>query len=296
MIKFGIHPINWSNDDFKELGGDISLETCLSEMSKAGFEGCELGHKFPRSSDELRVVLQKENLKLVSGWHSTFLLENSFEKEIERIDEHIKVLEAQGCDVLIICECTKAIHSTRGKSLNHGSFEILTETEWQVLTRKLNDISKYILKRGMKPVYHYHMGTIIQTEEHIHRLMKGTQDLGLLLDTGHLMFAGGDPLSVYKKFKKRVFHIHAKNVRKEIVEKAKIEKWDFCTSVKNGVFTVPGDAGMDYSEFFNELKKDRYHGWVVVEAEQNPRVANPLKFAKLAKDYLNKHFNKRIRL
>jgi hypothetical protein len=41
--------IGWSNDDLRELGGATPLETCLSEARAAGFEGMELGHKFPRS-------------------------------------------------------------------------------------------------------------------------------------------------------------------------------------------------------------------------------------------------------
>ncbi|MDB9773679.1 myo-inosose-2 dehydratase, partial [Candidatus Pelagibacter sp.] len=76
-VKLGIAPIAWSNDDMPELGGETSLEQCLSEASQAGFIGIESGGKFPKTSEELLPQLQKHKLSLCSGWYGANLRKNS---------------------------------------------------------------------------------------------------------------------------------------------------------------------------------------------------------------------------
>jgi inosose dehydratase len=118
--------------------------------------------------------------------------------------------------------------------------------------------------------------------------MEGTKPelLGLLYDTGHLVFSGEDHIAVLKKWIKRVRHVHLKDVRPEIVEKVRKEKWSFLKAVKNGAFTVPGDGCVNFSPVFDELKKAGYEGWWVVEAEQDPAKANPLEYAMMARKYI----------
>ncbi len=285
MIKLGIHPINWSNDDFHELGGNISLETCLSQMQKAGFEGTELGNKFPKDSKTLNSTLKNYQLELISGWHSTFVVSQSIESQIESLDKHIKFLKQAGSSVVILAECTRAIHGIPRASLEFGEFDWLTVTEWEKLYRGLDRLARFSLDQGMKPVYHHHMGTVVQTKTHVRSLMNNTKHLQLLLDTGHFMVAGCDPLEIYDEFKDRITHIHTKNIRPSVREVALKNHWDFKTSVSRGIFTVPGDGGMDYLPLFERLRRDQYKGWLVVEAEQDPKIANPLEYAKIAREY-----------
>ena len=84
-VKLGIAPIAWSNDDMPELGGETSLETCLSEARQAGFTGVESGGKFPRTSDELIPILNKFDIKLCSGWYGANLLKRTVKEEMENI-------------------------------------------------------------------------------------------------------------------------------------------------------------------------------------------------------------------
>ncbi len=289
MIKLGIHPINWSNDDFHELGGEISLQTCLSQMQKAGFEGTELGNKFPKESKTLNTTLGEYNLELISGWHSTYVLSKDLESEIKSLESHINFLKEAGSDVVILAECTRAIHGSPGKALEFDKFDWLTVSEWERLFRGLDKLAHFALSQGMKPVYHHHMGTVVQTKEHIISLMNNTKYLQLLLDTGHLMVAGCDPVEIYDKFKNRITHIHTKNIRVHIRELAMKNHWDFRTCVSEGIFTVPGDGGMNYLPLFERLKNDKYKGWLVVEAEQDPKKADPLEYALIARNYFYKN-------
>ena len=140
----------------------------------------------------------------------------------------------------------------------------------------------------MKIVYHHHMGTGVQTEEEVDKLMSMTDEtlVYLLYDSGHLKFSGEDTISVLKKYINRIKHVHLKDIRPEVVEKVKNEKWSFLKAVREGAFTVPGDGCIDFEPIFKILDENNYEGWFVVEAEQDPAKANPLEYAIKARKYI----------
>jgi len=293
--RVGANPIIWSNDDFAELGGDISLERCLSEMSAAGYEGAELGNKFPRTPTLLGAVLAAHGLRLVSGWHSTHLAERSLSVEETAFRAHLDLLKALGATVVIVAECSRAIHGRREAPLGFGDErDVLSEAEWTRVCAGLTRFAALAADEGLKLVYHHHMGTVIQTESELDRLLAGVPTLHLLFDPGHLAFAGVDPLAVLHTHGARVAHVHLKNVRPAIVERARSEGWSFCRAVTEGVFTIPGDGepgdgSVDFPQIFARLEKLDYRGWLVVEAEEDPAKAEPAAKARRARDYVRTH-------
>ena len=279
-VQLGINPLTWTNDDLPSLGGDTPLEVCLQEGKKAGFAGFELGHKFPREADKLNTVLAAHGLKAVSGWYSLMLLERSAEEEIAAMQPHLELLRDSGCKVMVCCEVTGCVHGDQSKPLSLR--RPFPAARWQEYTDKLGKVAKHALDHGVQLAYHHHMGTVIQTEDEIDELMQRTgPELGLLLDSGHCLFAGGDPVAVAKRWASRINHVHCKDIRKNVMIDAKNSNISFLDAVLNGVFTVPGDGCVDYPSLFAVLKENNYEGWLVVEAEQDPAVANPLVFATL---------------
>jgi inosose dehydratase len=289
--KIGAQPINWINDDFRDLGADTTLETALGEMRDAGYAGSELGHRFPDDAKVIVQLLKQFDLRLVSGWHSTYFASNAHDAEVASFDRHMEKLRACGCDVVIVAECTHAIHSDGSKRLRFApGLELLDDNGRDRLFFGLDRIAKRAAAKGMKVAYHPHMGTVIQDASDVDALMKQTRDLGLLLDTGHLKFAGSDPLAVAKQYASRIVHVHAKNVRQRVVDTARVEGWSFERAVRNGVFTVPGDpeGTIQYAPIFDVLARAGVKGWIVVEAEQDPKRANPLAFAKMGRAELRR--------
>ena len=137
--------------------------------------------------------------------------------------------------------------------------------------------------------YHEHMGTIIQSEQDVYRLLDNTDDkTSLLFDTGHILFAEGDYESILKKYVSRVNHVHCKDIRKEILNRSLSNDSSFRDSFLEGVFTVPGDGCINYKPLFETLHDNKYSKWLIVEAEQDPKKANPLKYAKIGYKYLNR--------
>src|SRR5688572_4759383 len=213
-VRVGAQPINWINDDFKDLGAATSLDDCLREMREAGYEGSELGHRFAESPEEIRAALGKHGLRLVSGWHSTYAAERGHDEEERAFVKHARKLQACGCDVVIVAECTLAIHGDGRTPLRFAAGrELLSKDAWDRMCVGLDRLARVAKSMGMRAAYHPHMGTVVQDASDVDALMSATSDLSLLLDAGHLAFAGADPLAVLEKHVGRVAHFHAKNIR-----------------------------------------------------------------------------------
>src|SRR5918993_1172503 len=172
MVRIGANPIGWSNDDLRSLGGETPLETCLAEAKEAGFEGMELGHKFPKEPDALRAVLDRFGLSLVSGWHSAELLRRSPEEEMAALRPHLDLLKALGSTVLVLAETSNAIHGDRSKPLDERP--VLDASAWAEFGRRITAVADRTLAEGLRLVYHHHMGTAVQSEADIDRLMEAT--------------------------------------------------------------------------------------------------------------------------
>jgi inosose dehydratase len=284
MVRIGINPLTWTNDDLPELGEQNSLETCLAEAKLAGYEGVELGRKFPREANVLGPILKKHGLKLVSGWYSGRLLERPVEDEIRALQPHLTLLKTLGANAMVFCEVSRCVHGDRNIPLSKRPK--LAEKEWAAFSRNLDQVAAYLADQGVRMAYHHHMGTVIQAEDEVDRMMDSTKNVGLLLDSGHLTFAGGDPLRALKRHAKRIVHVHCKDIRKDKLAQARRQDMSFLDAVLGDVFAVPGDGSIDFDPILQELSKNGYSGWLVVEADQDPAKAHPLTHARIGHDCL----------
>ncbi|MDR0997595.1 MAG: myo-inosose-2 dehydratase [Treponema sp.] len=290
-MRLAIAPIGWTNDDLPELGGEIPFEQCVSEMALAGFAGSEVGNKYPKDPELLNRALALRGLTICNAWFSSFLTTESYEEVEENFIRHRDFLYAAGARVIGAAEQGHSIQGLDLPVFDHKpSF---TDEEWERLCSGLNRLGRLAAEKGMKLTYHHHMGTGVQTAGEIDRLMENTDPeyLGLLYDTGHLVFAGEDHLAVLRRWIGRIGHVHLKDMRSSVRERAVQEKWSFLQAVKEGVFTVPGDGDVDFAPVFKALKRAKYAGWWVVEAEQDPAKAIPLEYAIKARRYIKETAN-----
>jgi len=282
MILYGTNPIAWSNDDDRRLGAHISLEQCLDEASEIGFDGIEKGHKFPEQPDGLTQVLEPRGLRFISGWHSLNLLVNTIEAEKAAMQPALDLLKAMGSKVIIVCETSNAIHGSDAIAVN--ARPKLADDAWATFGAGVEALAAFSAGQGITLVYHHHMGTVVESEDEIDRLMAHTgPQTKLLLDTGHCLFGGGDPQRAARNHMHRVGHIHCKNVRPVIAQQVRAENLSFLEGVRRGVFTVPGDAegGVDFAPVLEIAADHGYQGWLVIEAEQDPDVRIPFEYQSL---------------
>lgn len=281
-IRIGANPIGWSNDDLQEIGGATPLETCLAEAREAGFVGMELGHKFPREPKALKAALAPFGMACISGWYSAELLKRDADEEMKHLRPHLDLLKAMGSTVLVFAETSNAIHGDRSMPLSRRP--VLAAGDWAEFGRRVTRVAEQTLAEGVRLVYHHHMGTIVESAADIDAFMAATGEAAhLLLDTGHATWGGADPVGLAERYRARISHVHAKDVRKAVMEQARREDWSFLDAVLGkgeelGVYTVPGDGMVDYPAVFKALPG--YSGWVVVEAEQDPEKAHPLTYAR----------------
>jgi len=288
-IELAIAPIAWTNDDLPELGGHISFEQCIEEMAEAGFTGSEIGNKYPRDPDVLKLALKQRGLQISSSWFSTFFSEDGQGDEtIDKYVEHMNFLKVMGAKVVNVCECGHCVQMGSGHVFNRPEY---SDDQWQKVAEGLNMIGEIARDNKMINAYHYHMGTMVQNLEETDRLMELTDPalVHLLVDTGHAYYAGDDPLSIVRKYGPRIRNVHLKDIRQKILDMVHSEKMSFLDSVKAGVFTVPGDGCIDFLPIFKALAETGYHGWFVVEAEQDPEKANPLEYAIMARNFIREN-------
>jgi inosose dehydratase len=286
-IKIGVSPIAWSNDDFPELGGDTTLEQCLKETNEIGFSGIEAGGKFPKNSNELIPKLKKENLRLCSGWYGANLLKNTVKEEILIMKDQLDLFKECNAPCMVVAEVSGSIQGEAKIALSKRP--ILSTDEWKIFYNKISEISKYMEDKGVPLAYHHHMGTVVQSQEDTERLIDNTSDtVKLLIDTGHMMFAGGDFIKIAKDYSSRLHHIHCKDIRKDVLDMSLKNDLSFIDAFFAGAFTVPGDGCINYENFLKILKNLNYKGWLVVEAEQDPKKANPFEYGKIGFNHLKK--------
>src|SRR5215470_17869450 len=282
-VRIGINPIGWSNDDLPALGGDTPLEIALSEGKQIGYEGFELGNKFPRTPAALKAKLEEYGLACVSGWYSGRLAKSSVEEETRRVMPHLQLLKYNGATVMVYGEVQDSIQGEFDTPL-YKRPRFGSEPEWSAYAERLKEFGRYLLGQGIRLAYHHHMGAYCETPEDVDRLMHLTsEEVGLLFDTGHMAFGGAGPdgvVAMLERHLKRVCHVHCKDVRPSVIKLARNNGWSFLQSVLNGAFTVPGDGAIDFAAVLRTLARAGYSGWLVVEAEQDPAVAPSYEYAK----------------
>ena len=279
-IRFGVSPIAWANDDMPELGGDTPLESILRDIQELGFEGVELGGKFPRTAATLKPLLARYRLDLIGGWYSGSLLTQSAHDEIVALQPHLELLKAMGSKVFVFAETSNAIHGQR----NHAMSDTpqLGADEWAVFGQRLTEVADYIQAQGIRFAYHHHLGTVVERAADLQAFLRHTgASVGLTLDTGHAALGGIDALKLIAEHPGRVAHVHCKDVRRDVFDKIRAAGSSFLDGVLAGMFTVPGDGGLDYAALMAALAKINYSGWIVIEAEQDPALADPRTYAQL---------------
>ena len=288
-VKLGIAPIGWTNDDVPELGGENTFEQCISEMALAGFHGTEVGNKYPKDVKILRKALELRGLEICNAWFGACFSSKPAEVVLNEFTEHRNFLYEMGAKVIGAAEVGNGI-----LGVNEPIFDakpVYTDKQWDAVIDGYNFMAMIAEEKGMKLACHHHMGTGIQTMEEVDRFMACVnKNVHLLYDSGHIFYSEGtyeSCLELIEKYSDRIAHVHLKDVRAAALRKVKEEKLSFLESVILGVFTVPGDGSLDFKPILQLLADKGYEGWLVVEAEQDPAMANPFEYALKARTYIN---------
>lgn len=289
-IKLGIQPTGWTNDDFPEIGNDTPYQQILDETHSAGFAGGSTGHNYPSHLPSLQHALTTRGLGITSTWVGTqFTAPGQYDATLQMVRDQIAFLKSVNATDIVVAELAAAVNQVRTKSVLTDR-PIFNEPQKYLLYKGLNEAGRLAAQSGMRLSYHPHVGTGVQQKFETDELMHNTDAkyVWLCIDTGHTQFAGENPALLTAQHAKRIGHVHLKSVRQGVVDTATSGKYSFYQAILDGVFTVPGDpsGAIDFDPIFASLKEAAFTGWIVVEAEQDPKKANPLWCAKTSREFL----------
>jgi len=286
-VKIGISPIAWQNDDLPELTADYTMEQALREAREIGYTGVERGRRMPQDTAGLKAYLERYDIALCGGWCSGSLLTNPVADEIEAVRGQVGQFVALGSPCIVYAECSNTVQGDIATPVNDRPK--LGRDEIRAYGAKLTELARWMADQGMPMAYHHHMGSMIEAEEDVNWLMEFTgPEVSLCFDTGHLVFGGGDVMRVLDRWSERVLHVHFKDVRPEVVRDVRENRRSFLDAVIAGAFTVPGDpeGAIDFQAVTDKLAAMNYGGWIVVEAEQDPKKADPHDYSKMGYDHI----------
>ena len=288
--KLGIAPIVWSNDDLPHLGGDTLLETSLSESRRAGFSGVETGGKFPNTTAGFAPLPRKHPLGLVSGGYSETRLDADLRSGKVKALPQLTMFRELGAACLVHGETAGTIHSRQDAPL--ANRRVIDDSAMRGQGRKPTAFAEFCAEQGAPPAVHHHTGTAVESRRDIDRLMKSTGNaVHLLFDTDHPTFAGADPPAVLEKQGRRIVDVHAKDVRRSVLDPLSCNSDAVLDAVFKGVSAVAGDGCIDFATIVHRIASIDFEGWFVVEAEQEPVKARPVEYARIGHRALSANLN-----
>jgi len=259
----------------------------MEDAGRIGYQGVERGRRMPADTDGLRSYLDRYGVSLCGGWCSGSLMTASLEDEKAAVLQQVEQFVALDAPCIVYAECSNSVQGDLSMPVRNRPK--LSRDDVKSYALKLTELAKWMSDKGMTLSYHHHMGSMIEDSEDIDWLMEGSgPEVTLLYDTGHLLFAGADPLEVLDRWGDRVHHVHFKDVRPDKMAWVRTENRSFLDGVRAGVYSVPGDPEgcIDFQAITDRLKAMDYGGWIVVEAEQDPALAPPYEYSKLGYDHI----------
>jgi inosose dehydratase len=294
MIKIANAPCSWGVLEF-DLGGKAAgFEQVLDEIRDTGYQGTELGDWgfMPAVPSQLRKELDNRSLSMVGAFVPVFLKDRS--KHASGAESAVKTAklmsDAGYHDAFLVLADDNG--SVKERTLNAGRVTPsmgLSVDEWKTFAEGANLVAGEVkTKTGLRTVFHHHCAGYVETPDEIDTLLKLTDPdlVGLVLDMGHYMFGGGDPLKALKKHRERIWHIHFKDCHPGLAAKSRTAGLDYFKSVGNGVFCELGKGAVDFPSIVKELLEQKYSGWIVVEQDVLPGMGNPKVCAQRNRDYI----------
>jgi inosose dehydratase len=248
-------------------------QSVLAAIASARYEGTELGPPgYLGNRATLRERLERHGLALAGGFIPIRFSEpKHWEDDLRALDETLDLFAAaDGSAAKAVLADAGSPERMRlpGRAVTDRSIG-LDEEGWKRLADGVGRAAEIARTRGFEPTFHHHTATFVEAPWEIERVLELT-DVGLLLDTGHLVLGGGEPTEALRAWRDRINHLHVKDVRSDVLAGVIAEGADMPEAWRRGVFCELGSGDIDLASFFDELSRSRYSGWLVVEQDMVP--------------------------
>lgn len=292
-ISVGNAPCSWGVIENVE-GARGGYARVLDEMQETGYAGTELGDWgfMPTAPQTLRQELAARDLRLLASWVNVYLhdADRHAASEADAVRTARLLAEVGGPDTLIVLGNDPYVDPVRTSYAGRIQPEQgMSDAQWHVFVEGAQRVARAVKREtGLRTVFHHHIGTWVETPEETARLLTMTDPelLGLVFDTGHYRFGGGDPLAGLQKHADRIWHVHFKDHAPAIGERARQENWNALRSVEHGIFCELGQGDINFPAILAQLNALNYQGWIVVEQDVLPGMGTPKESSQRNREYL----------
>jgi inosose dehydratase len=264
----------------------------LTDISVAGYEGAAPKLVPPRSAEEtLRVYAEYGLVAAPPYLGAPFWEREQRERIVARAREVARFAKALGCTELYVAAHgpyeTRSGKTRQDVAGHVGSEDGLDDLQWATLTATLNAVGEATLQEGVRACFHNHVGTVVETEEEMERLLASTDPALVFLgpDTGHLAWGGVDPVAFFRRHLERIKTAHLKDISAEVRRRGVAEGWGYRRFADGGIFQELGEGDVDLPGILNALRSVDFDGWVVVETDVT-QLPTPRDSAVVSRRYL----------
>jgi len=260
QVKIAGAPISWGVSEVPGWGFQMSPDRVLAEMHSLGLTATEFGPEgfLPSDPSQKAKFLSEHNIRAIGGFYP-ILLHDPDHDPIPSVTAELDSYEAAGAEVLVLAAST-------GVDGYDATKPVLTSSQWATLFQNLSKVAGLANERGVKAVVHPHVGTMIETQEDIQKVLAGT-NIGFCLDTGHMLIGGTDPVKFSEENSDRIQHSHLKDVNLKVVEKVRSGQLSYYEAVKQGLYTPLGQGDVDVRSIIKNLMAGNYQGWFTLEQD-----------------------------
>lgn len=294
MIRVANAPCSWGILEFTEGARAAPYTQVLDEISSTGYAGTELGDWgfMPTDPTRLRDELHVRGLALVGAFVPVALARaETHAPGIRTAVRTAQLMRDAGATnaFIVLSDDNATVPAREERAGRIRPEDGLDQRQWTTFGDGAERVARAVREEtGLGTVFHPHCGGYVETEAEIDQLMARTDAslVGLLIDTGHIMYGGGDPLSVLKRHASRVTHVHFKDCDPAVAARARSEGLGYLAAVRQQLFCELGAGGVDFEAVTRELRRLNYDGWIVVEQDVFPGYGTPAESAKRSRDYL----------
>jgi len=293
MIRIANAPCSWGVIENVE-GERYDYVRVLNEIAATGYVGTELGDWgfMPTDPVKLKEELLSRQLTLLASWVNVYLHDASRHAEsAENCVRTAKLMAAvQGNTPFIVLGNDAHANPVRSKNAGRVTPEMgMSDEQWKVFAKGANEIAQRVMdEAGLRTVFHHHIATWVETPAETRRFLDMTNPdlVGLVFDTGHCHFGGGDEVACLKEFAPRVWHVHFKDCNDEVAAQSRIHGWSGLESTGHGVFCELGKGAVNFPAVLQVLGDIHYDGWIVVEQDVLPGMGTPKDSDQRNRDYI----------
>jgi inosose dehydratase len=307
VIRIANAPCSWGALEFEADQPPAPASQVLDEMAAAGYDGTELGDWgfLPTIPAALAADVGHRQLALVAAFVPVALARaDAIDDGVARAVRTARLLNDAsragrvgqvgrvgqlGEPLLVLADDNASVPNRTTRAGRIRDEDGLGPGEWDDFARRAERVAAEVRDAsGLRTVFHHHCGGYLETPGEIEALLSRTDPtlLGLCLDTGHLMFAGGDPLAAIAAYGDRIWHVHFKDCDPALAARSRVEEWDYHTAVRRGIFCELGRGTVPFAAVLDALRAQRYDGWIVVEQDVLPGLGTPAASAARNREYL----------